>query len=159
MGAQQGLVLSLTKQGYAVHWPGVKPEPKIPDSPRLIGMVEILPYQDGEEICEDGPTEIIGSSSLAESDSSTSGVLAREVFMVRPRSPLVRPQAPDVIEGEETEEVISQDQPPQANETDEQRLAGSRKTGLGTSEDRELGLVKRHKTNILQTCESIPVVS
>ena len=86
-------------------------------------MVEILPYQDGEEFCEDGSTEIIESTSLAEPSSSTSRVVAREVFMVRPWSPLFRPQAPDVVEGEETEEAISQDQPPQANETDEQRLA------------------------------------
>ncbi|HET8670085.1 MAG TPA: hypothetical protein VFM05_05495, partial [Candidatus Saccharimonadales bacterium] len=122
VGAQQGLVLSLTRQGYAVHWPGAKPGEMISDTMRIIGMVEILPFQEGGIICEDASTEIIESVSSAESTTSRVSPISREVLMVRQRSPLIRPIQPEILEGEETEEAISYDQLPTPNETDEQRV-------------------------------------
>ncbi|HET8670998.1 MAG TPA: hypothetical protein VFM05_10340 [Candidatus Saccharimonadales bacterium] len=121
-GAQQGLVLSLTRQGYAVHWPGAKPGEMISDDTRIVGMVEILPFQEGGAVCEDASTEIIQSVSSAESTMSWVSPISREILMVRQRTPIIRPIQPEILEGEETEEAISDDQQPIPNETDEHRV-------------------------------------
>ena len=46
-GAQAGLVLSITFEGRIVHWPGAWPNISSTDPSHLVGMVELLPYQDG----------------------------------------------------------------------------------------------------------------
>ena len=53
MGAQRGLVLSITPEGGIVHWPGVRPDTSLIDSSHLVGMVELLPYQDGRTLLAD----------------------------------------------------------------------------------------------------------
>jgi hypothetical protein len=48
-GAQEGLILTITSQDYIVHWPGSIPKD---DSTRLVGTTMVLPYQEGDSICD-----------------------------------------------------------------------------------------------------------
>jgi hypothetical protein len=77
-GAQRGLVLSNTPQGFIVHWPGSCPDNSYPDSSRVIAMAEILPYQDGDVLPGDdrGSTEILESSGTTESATNRVSVHA-----------------------------------------------------------------------------------
>jgi hypothetical protein len=52
-GAQRGLVLSITPQGFIVHWPGRRLDDIYSDSSRVDAMAEILPFQDGDTLPED----------------------------------------------------------------------------------------------------------
>jgi hypothetical protein len=70
-GAQKGLVLSITPEGGIIHWSGARPGTSSTDSSRLVGMVELLPYQDGRTLPADnsdhGSTEIMDSVMTAQS--------------------------------------------------------------------------------------------
>jgi hypothetical protein len=52
-GAQKDLVLSITLEEGIVHWPGAQPNTSSTDPSRLVGMVELLPYQDGRTLPAD----------------------------------------------------------------------------------------------------------
>ena len=52
-GAQRGLVLSITPEGGIVHWPGARPDTSLTDPSCLVGMVELLPYQDDNTLPAD----------------------------------------------------------------------------------------------------------
>ena len=107
-GAQEGLVLTITSQDCIVHWPGSVPEDS---GTRLVDTTTtaILPYQEGDSICDlEASTKVISNSDSVESDVESRTIHAREVFMVRrPRSPLVPPEAPDVRSSDEFESNIS----------------------------------------------------
>ena len=68
-GAQKGLVLSITPKGGIVHWPGARPDTSSIDPSRLVGMVELLPYQDSRTLPADnddhGSTKILDSATTA----------------------------------------------------------------------------------------------
>jgi hypothetical protein len=49
IGAQEGLILTITSKDYIVHWLGSIPED---DSTRLVGSMVFLPYQEGDSICD-----------------------------------------------------------------------------------------------------------
>ena len=72
-------------------------------------ITTILPYQEGDSICDlEASTKVISNSDSMETDVDSRTIHAREVFMVRhPRSPLVPPEAPDVRSSEESESNIS----------------------------------------------------
>ena len=53
MGAQRGLVLSITPEGGIVQWSGARPDTSLIDPSHLVGMVELLPYQDGVTLLAD----------------------------------------------------------------------------------------------------------
>ena len=44
IGAQRGLVLSITPEGGIVHWLGALHDTSLIDTSRLVGMVELLSY-------------------------------------------------------------------------------------------------------------------
>jgi len=129
LGAQQGLVLSITSEGCIVHWPGTKPLNDSSDPSRLVGMVELMPYQDGSTLpMEDtGSTEILTNTEMAESGTNSVLSHTREVFMLRQPPQIPMPQAPDVQPDDETLSNISADTPAPANETDAQKTARERK--------------------------------
>jgi hypothetical protein len=130
-GAQKGLMLSVTPQGYIIHWSSSMPDDTILDSSRLVGMVQILPYQDGDTIRdEDATTELLYSTSTAESGTNSRAMHTQEVFMVHARSPLIMPKAPDIRSLDETETNISPDALPPINETDEQKATREKKNKL-----------------------------
>ena len=107
-GAQEGLVLTITSQDCIVHWPGSVPEDS---GNRLVDTTttSILPYQEGDSIYDlEASTKVISNSDSVESDVESRTIQAQEVFMVcRPRSPLVPPEAPDVMSSDESESNIS----------------------------------------------------
>jgi hypothetical protein len=84
MGAQKGLVLSITPEGAIVHWPGAWLGTSSLDPSHLVDMVELLPYQDGSTVPTDdghGSTEILDSTMTAESRTHSAPRHSREVFM------------------------------------------------------------------------------
>ena len=105
-GAQEGLILTITSQDCIVHWPGSVPEDS---ETRLVDtmMTTILPYQEGDLICDlEASTKVISNSDSVETDADSRTIHAREVFMVRrPRSPLVPPEAPDIRSSDESESI------------------------------------------------------
>ena len=108
-GAQEGLVLTITSQDCIVHWPGSVPEDS---GTRLVGTTTttaILPYQEGDSICDlEASTKVINNSDSVETNADNRTIHAREVFMVRrPRSPLVPLEAPDIRSSDESESNIS----------------------------------------------------
>jgi hypothetical protein len=106
IGAQEGLVLTITSQDYIVHWSGSIPGD---DNIRLVGTTMILPYQEGDLICDTKTsTEVLNNSNSMETGINNSTPHTREVFMVhRPRSPLVPPEAPDIRSSDESESNLS----------------------------------------------------
>jgi hypothetical protein len=112
-GAQRGLVLSLTPQGFVVHWPGRRPDYVHADSSRVVVMAEILPFQDGEALPEDqhSLTDILPSSTTMESANFRGSSHTREVFVApgRGRSPLHEPTPPDENSVDERLSSISPD--------------------------------------------------
>ena len=84
-GAQRGLFLSITPEEGIVHWPGARPDTSLIDPSRLVGMVELLPYQDNIILPADnnnyGSTEILDIATTAESRTLSATRHSREVFM------------------------------------------------------------------------------
>ena len=98
-GAQKGLVLSITPEEGIVHWSGARPSTSSIDPSRLVGMVELLPYQDGNTLPADsdhGSTENLHSATTAESRTHSTPRHSREVFMACQPPHIPMPQAPDV---------------------------------------------------------------
>jgi hypothetical protein len=85
MGAQKGLVLSITPEGGIIHWPSAQPDTSSTDPSRLVGMIELLPYQDDRTLPADnndhGSTKILDSATTAESGAHSATRHSREVFM------------------------------------------------------------------------------
>ena len=107
-GAQEGLILTTTSQDCIVHWLGSVPEDS---GTRLVDTMTttILPYQEGDSICDlEASNKVISNSDSVEINADSRTIHAREVFMVcRPRSPLVPPEAPDVRSSDESKSNIS----------------------------------------------------
>ena len=102
-GAQKGLVLSFTPQGYIVHWSDALPGTSSIDPSRLVGMVELLPYQDGSTLPTDddhGSIEILDSVTTVESRTHSTPRHSREVFMASHPPHIPMPQALDFQDGE-----------------------------------------------------------
>jgi hypothetical protein len=84
MGLQKGLVLSITLEGGIVHWPGARPSTSPSDPSCLVGMVELLPYQDSSTLLADddhGFTEILDSAMTTKSETHSAPRHSREIFM------------------------------------------------------------------------------
>ena len=86
MGAQRGLVLSITPKGGIVHWTGARPDTSLIDPFHLVGMVELLPYQDGRTLPADSNNhdsiEILDITTTRESRTHLATRHSREVLMV-----------------------------------------------------------------------------
>ena len=130
-GAQRGLVLSITPEGGIVHWLGARPDTFLIDPSRLVGMVELLPYQDGSTLTADNndhdSTEILDIAATVESGTHSAMKHSREVFMARQPPQIPMPNPPDIQDGEKTLSDISPDTAPPNGETDEQKTARERK--------------------------------
>jgi hypothetical protein len=71
----------MTSQDYIIQWSGSIPED---DSTRLIGTMVILPYQEGDSICDAKAfTEVLNSSKNIETSVNNEAVCAQELFMIR----------------------------------------------------------------------------
>ena len=85
MGAQRGLILSITPKGGIIHWPGARPDTSLTDPSRLVDMVELLPYQDSRTLLVDnndhGSKEILDIATTVESRTHSATRHSREVFM------------------------------------------------------------------------------
>ena len=94
-------------------------------------MTTILPYQEGDLICDlEASTKIINSDSV-ETNTDNRTIHAQEVFMVhRPRSPLVPPEAPDIRSSDESESNISPFIQGHNGETENQNQARERRNKL-----------------------------
>jgi hypothetical protein len=80
IGAQEGLILTITSQDYIVHWPGSIPKD---DSSRLVGTTVVLPYQ-GDSICDaEAFTDVLNSSKNIETSVHNEAVHTQKVFMIR----------------------------------------------------------------------------
>jgi hypothetical protein len=96
-GAQKGQVLSITLEGGIVHWLGARPDTSSTDPSCLVGMVELLPYQDGNTLLannsEHGSTKIVDSAMTAQSGTHSATRHSREVFMAGqpPQIPMPNP--------------------------------------------------------------------
>jgi hypothetical protein len=102
IGAQEGLVLTITPQDCLIHWPvSISRGGDI----RLVNEATILPYQEGSTLYNTNTsTEIISNSNGIVTDAEAT--YAREVFMIR-WPPLISPKAPDVRSSDESESNIS----------------------------------------------------
>jgi hypothetical protein len=70
-------------------------------------MTLVLPYQEGDSICE-AFTEVLNISKNIETSVNNEAVHAQEVFMIcRPRSALIPLEAPNVKSSDESESNIS----------------------------------------------------
>ena len=131
VGAQEGLILTVTSQDCIIHWPGSIPEDS---STRLVDTTTTtaLPYQEGDSIYDlEASTKIINNSNNVETNTNNKTIHAREVFMVcHPRSPLVPPEAPDIRSSDESESNISPFTQGHDGETESQRQAKERKNKL-----------------------------
>ena len=131
MGAQIGLVLSITPEGGIVHWPGARPDTSLTDPSHLVGIVELLPYQDGRTLPVDnndhGSTEIVDIVMTAESRTHSAMRHSREVFMAGQPSQIPMAYPLDIQDGEEALFDISPDTAPPNRETDEQRTDREKK--------------------------------
>ena len=130
-GAQRGFVLSITPEGGIVHWPGARPNTSLIGPSRLVGMVELLPYQDGRTLLANNNDhsfiEILDSTTTAESITHSAMRHSKEVFMARQPPQIPMPNPPDIQDGEETLFDISPDTAPPNGEMDEQKMARERK--------------------------------
>jgi hypothetical protein len=130
IGAQEGLMLTITPQDYLVHWPSSIPGD---GRSRLTSITEFLPYQEGNLICEDEiPTKILDNSDMTGSSTDDRGVNASQVvFMVRcPRSPLIPPKASDVRSSDESKTNISPDDLGDTDEAESHKQARLRRNKL-----------------------------
>jgi hypothetical protein len=113
IGAQEGLVLTITLQDCLVHW-----SDSISESGdiQLVDKATILPYQEGSTLYNtDTSTKIISNSNGLVTDAEATH--AREVFMIR-RPPLIPPKAPNVRSLDESESSISSNTPEYNGETE-----------------------------------------
>jgi hypothetical protein len=79
-GAQEGLILTITSQDYIVHWLGSIPEDNYTWA---VGTTMVLPYQEGDSICNtEASTEVLSNSDSIET-SINETLHTQEVFMVR----------------------------------------------------------------------------
>jgi hypothetical protein len=92
-------------------------------------MADILPYQDGDSLPGDdrSTTEILEGSDTAESATNRVFVYAREVFMVRGRSPLHAPTLPNINSDDEIPSTIFPDALGAPNETEAERTMREKK--------------------------------
>jgi hypothetical protein len=85
IGAQKDLVLSITPEEGIVHWPGARPNTSSTDPSRLVGMVELFPYQDVRTLPADhsdhGSSKIVDNMMTAQSRTHSAIRHSREVFM------------------------------------------------------------------------------
>ena len=81
-----------------MHWPGAWPNISSTDPSRLVGMVELLPYQDGSTVPIDSDdrdsTEIVGTTTTAESGTHSTMRHSREVFMAGQPPQITMPTRP-----------------------------------------------------------------
>jgi hypothetical protein len=68
-------------------------------------MTVVLPYQEGDSICDaEAFTKVLNSSKNIETSVNNEAVHAQEVFMIHhPQSALIPPKAPDVRSLDELE--------------------------------------------------------
>ena len=95
-----------------MHWPGALPGTSSTHPSRLVGIVELLPYQDSSALPADnhhGSIEILHSAVTVESGTHSTPRHSREVFMSGQPPHIAIPKAPDVQDGEETLFDISPD--------------------------------------------------
>jgi hypothetical protein len=91
------MVLSITPEGGIVHWSGAQHDTSSIDPSRLVGMMELLPYQDGRTLPADnndhGSMEIVDSTTTAQSRTNSATRHSREVFMAGqpPQIPMPTP--------------------------------------------------------------------
>jgi hypothetical protein len=125
VGAQEGLVLTITPQDCLIHWLGsVSKGGDI----RLVDEAMILPYQEGSMLYDtDTLTEIISNSNGAVTDAEATH--AQKVFMIQ-RPPLIPPKAPDVRSSDESEFNISPNALEYDGKTESQKHARERKNML-----------------------------
>ena len=125
------MVLSITPEGGIVHWPGAQPDTSSIDPSHLVGMVELLPYQDGRTLPTDnndhGSTEILDSTMTTESRTHSATRHFKEVFMAGQPPLIPMPNPLDIQDGEEALSNISPDTAPPNGDTDEQRTAREKK--------------------------------
>ena len=122
--------MSITPEGGIVHWPGARPSTSSLDPSRLVGMVELLPYQDNSTLLannDHSSTNIMNSAMTIESGTHSTTRHSREVFMADDPPQFPMPQALDIQDEEETLSNISPDPPAPDGETDEQKVARERK--------------------------------
>jgi hypothetical protein len=95
-------------------------------------MTVVLPYQEGDSICDaEAFTKVLNSSENIETSINNEAVHAREVFMIRrPRSTLIPPEAPNVRSSDELESNISPFAQGHESETDSQKQARERRNKL-----------------------------
>jgi hypothetical protein len=129
IGAQEGLVLTITSQDYIVHWLGYIPKD---DSTWLVDTTTVLPYQEGDSIYNaKTSTEVLNNPDSMKTGVNNRMLHTREVFMVRrPRSPLVPPKAPDIKSSDESESNISPFAQGYESETERQKQARERRNKL-----------------------------
>jgi hypothetical protein len=100
MGAQTGLVLSITSEDGIVHWPGARLDISSADSSRLVSMVELLPFQDGSTLPTDSDDhdsiEILGIATTIELGMHLTTRHSREVFMAGQPPQIPMPTPPDI---------------------------------------------------------------
>ena len=131
MGAQKGLVLSITPEGGIIHWLGARPDISSIDPSRLVGMVELMPYQDDRTLPADNndhdSIEILDSMMAAESRTHSAMRHSKEVFMARQPPQIPMPNPLDIQDGEEALSDISPDTTPPNGEMNEHKTAREKK--------------------------------
>ena len=130
IGAQKGLVLSITPEEGIVHWSGARPSTSSIDPSHLVSMVELLPYQDCSTLPADddhGSMKVLDSAMTVESGNHSAPRHSREVFMAGHPPKIPMPQAPNIQDGEETLSNIYPDTSTPIEETNEQKAARERK--------------------------------
>jgi len=95
------LVLSITPKSGIVHWPRARPDTSLTDPSRLVGMVKLLPYQDGITLLADNndhdSIEILDIVMTAESETHLKlRRHSREDFMAREPPHISMPNPPDI---------------------------------------------------------------
>ena len=108
---------------YPSHLKGARLDTSSIDPSRLVGMVGILPYQDGRTLPADnndhGSIEILDIAIIVESRTHLAMRHSREVFMVGQPPHILMPNPPDIQDGEETLSNIFLDTVPPNGEANE----------------------------------------
>jgi hypothetical protein len=75
IGAQEGLILTIISQDYIAHWPSSIPKD---DSTRIVGMIVVLSYQEGDSIYDaEAFTKVLNSSENIEISVNNEAVHAQ----------------------------------------------------------------------------------